>query len=387
MSEVAIKTERPRTAAEVLALVAAANADGRTLEVVGGGTKRSVGRVAGADAILSLSRMDKVVDYAPEELVLTAQAGVKLSVLEALTAAEGQMLPFEPPHLTGLLGSRGEPTLGGVLAANLSGPRRIRAGAARDHFLGFEAVTGRGEAVKAGGKVVKNVTGYDLPKLMAGSWGTLAVLTEVTIKVLPAARTQVTLLLFGLDDQRACEAFTLAMNAPLELSGAAHLPEATAARRPLKAQMAVTAFRLEGFEASVAARVDRLVGLLKAFGRPEMLDALHSRDFWVQVREVETFHGESRPLWRISVPPASGRQVGESLGGHVLYDWAGGLLWLVSEEEPSTIRAAAKAAGGHATCYRGHTAFEPVSSPLATLTNRVKAAFDPKGVLNPGRMG
>ncbi len=388
MREVAVKTEKPTTAAGVLDLIADAGASGRRLEILGGGTKRAIGRVEGADAVLSLARLDKVIDYAPEELVLTAQAGVKLSVLEALVAAEGQMLPFEPPHLTGLLSSKGEPTLGGVLAANLSGPRRIRAGAARDHFLGFQAVTGRGEVVKAGGKVVKNVTGYDLSKLMAGSWGTLAVLTEVTIKVLPAGRTELTLLIFGLDDRRACEVMSLAMNAPVELSGAAHLPARTAARTPLKGQMAVTALRLEGFAASVAARVEVLLAALKPFGRADQLDAPHSREFWVQIREAEAFHGDKRPLWRISVPPASGWRVAETLTGEALYDWAGGLVWLLSDDAPASVRAAVRALGGHATCYRGNRpAFEPLAGPLAALTGRVKAAFDPKGVLNPGRMG
>lgn len=388
MNEVAVKTEKPTSAAGVLDVIADAGASGRRLEIIGGGTKRSIGRVEGADAVLSLARLDKVIDYAPEELVLTAQAGAKLSVLEALVAAEGQILPFEPPHLTGLLRSKGEPTLGGLLAANLSGPRRIRAGAARDHFLGFEAVTGRGEAVKAGGKVVKNVTGYDLSKLMAGSWGTLAVLTEVTIKVLPVGRTELTLMIFGLDDRRACEVMSLAMNAPVELSGAAHLPQRTAARAPLKGQMAVTALRLEGFAASVAARVEALLAALKGFGRAEQLDAAHSREFWVQIREAEAFHGDRRPLWRISVPPASGWRVAETLAGEALYDWAGGLVWLLSDDAPASVRAAVRALGGHATCYRGDApAFEPLTGPLAALTGRVKAAFDPKGVLNPGRMG
>ena len=388
MNEVAVKTEKPTSAAGVLDVIADAGASGRRLEIIGGGTKRSIGRVEGADAVLSLARLDKVIDYAPEELVLTAQAGAKLSVLEALVAAEGQILPFEPPHLTGLLRSKGEPTLGGLLAANLSGPRRIRAGAARDHFLGFEAVTGRGEAVKAGGKVVKNVTGYDLSKLMAGSWGTLAVLTEVTIKVLPVGRTELTLMIFGLDDRRACEVMSLAMNAPVELSGAAHLPQRTAARAPLKGQMAVTALRLEGFAASVAARVEALLAALKGFGRAEQLDAAHSREFWVQIREAEAFHGDRRPLWRISVPPASGWRVAETLVGEALYDWAGGLVWLLSDDAPASVRAAVRALGGHATCYRGDApAFEPLTGPLAALTGRVKAAFDPKGVLNPGRMG
>jgi len=388
MREAAAQTLSPKTAAEVVEIVAEAGEARRTLEVAGGGTKRAIGGGAPTDAVLSLAGLGKVIDYAPEELVLTAQPGVKLSALEKLVAAKGQVLPFEPPHLAKLLGVKGQPTLGGALAANLSGPRRIRAGAARDHFLGLQAVTGRGELVRAGGRVVKNVTGYDLCKLVAGSWGTLAVLTEVTIKVLPAPRTELSLLYFGLDDGRAGEAMTLALNAPVEVSAAAHLPEATAQRAPLKAEMAVTALRLEGFEASVAARAEHLALALKGFGRVEQLDAAHSREFWAQVREVEAFQKDTRPLWRVSVPPAVGWRVAEAVAGEALYDWGGGLVWLLTEAEPAAVRAAAQGLGGHAALYRGDgPAFAPLGGPLAALTARVKAAFDPKGVLNPGRLG
>ena len=391
MLDLAAKTETPKTAAEAVELVADAGAAGHTLEIVGAGTKRGIGAVS-ADGVLSLAGLSKVIDYAPEELVLTAQAGVTLAELEKLVAAKGQMLPFEPPHLTRLLGTKGQPTLGGALAANLSGPRRIRAGAARDHFLGLEAITGRGELVKAGGRVVKNVTGYDLCKLVAGSWGTLAVLTEVTIKVLPAARTERTLLFFGLDEHRANAAMIQAMNAPVEVSGAAHLPAATAARAPLKGEMAVTALRLEGFEASVGARTEHLAAALKDFGRADQLDATHSHAFWLQVREVEAFHKDPRPLWRLSLPPAAGWRIGKALGGEtvaadLLYDWGCGLVWLVCEADAAEVRRAARSLGGHATLYRGEgPAFEPLDGPLAALTARVKAAFDPKGVLTPGRM-
>ncbi|MBS0361463.1 MAG: FAD-binding protein, partial [Proteobacteria bacterium] len=341
-----------------------------------------------ADAVVSLAALDKVIDYAPEELVLTAQPGVTLAALEKLVATHGQMLPFEPPHLTRLLGAKGRPTLGGALAANLSGPRRLRAGAARDHFLGLGAVTGRGEVVKAGGKVVKNVTGYDLPKLVAGSWGSLAVMTEVTIKVLPAARTEATLLLFGLGEARAGEALGLALNAPVDASGAAHLPEPVAARAPLKGSMAVTAVRLEGFAASVAARADHLAATLKPFGRIEMLDAGHSRDFWRQIREVEAFARAQQPLWRVSLSPAAGWRLADAVAGEALYDWGGGLVWLLSDAAPAEVHAAARALGGHATLFRGDgPSTAPLDPALAALSARVKAAFDPRGVLNPGRMG
>lgn len=376
----------PADAEEAQVCIAEAGASGRRIEIIGGGSKRAVGRVAGADIVLSTAGLDRVIDYAPDELVLTCGPGAKLADLERLVAEAGQMLPFEPPSLTGLLGVAGEPTLGGVLSANLSGPRRVRAGAARDHLLGFEAVSGRGEIFKAGGKVVKNVTGYDLMKLMAGGWGTLALLTEVTIKTLPVARTEATLLLFGLTDARAVEAMALGMNGPFEVSAAAHLPSFAARARPLAADMPVTAIRLEGFEGSVAARFDALAAALPGFGRVERLDADHSRAFWRQVREVEAFHGDPRPLWRLSLPPADGRRLAASLPGDVLYDWAGGLVWLLSDAPAAQVRAAVRGLGGHGLCLRGHDAFGRVEGPLAALQARVKAAFDPLGVLNPGRM-
>lgn len=388
MLDAPARIETPTTPEEVLEMVADCAARARPIEVMGAGTKRGVGKVDGAVLALSTAGLDAVVDYAPEELVLTARPGATLADLERLVASENQMLPFEPPRLDRLLGARDGPTLGGVLAANLSGPRRVRAGAARDHLLGFSAVSGRGEVFKAGGKVVKNVTGYDLSKLMAGSWGTLAVMTEVTIKVLPRPKTETTLLIFGLDDRRAVQAMARALNAPAEISGAAHMPAAVAARPPLSAEMPVTAVRIEGFEASVAARLDLLADLLREFGRTDRLDGEHSREFWGQVREVEVFEDDPRPLWRVSVPPSAGWRVAEG-AAEVLYDWGGGLVWALGEDA-AAVRRAARNAGGHATLYRGAVdgpAFEPLEPPLAALSRRVKAAFDPQGILNPGRMG
>lgn len=386
MLDEAIKVLQPSSPEEVCAIVAEAGAAARHVEVMGGGTKRGLGGMDPVDAVLSTARLDRIVDYSPEELTLTAQAGVRIADLERLVAAKGQMLAFEPPRWTRLLSARGEPTLGGILAANLSGPRRIRAGAARDHFLGFEAVSGRGEAFKAGGRVVKNVTGYDLMKLMAGSWGTLAVLTEVTIKVMPAPRAEATLLLFGLADVRASEAMTAALNGPFEVSAAAHLPSFAARARPLKAEMPVTALRLEGFDTSVAARAEALYGALKGFGRIDELSGAHSAEFWGQIREVEAFAGDPRPLWRLSLPPASGWKGPHGLPGDALYDWGGGLAWLLTEEPAAKVRAVAAGLGGHALRLRGGEAFGPREGALGALQARVKAAFDPLGVLNPGRM-
>jgi glycolate oxidase FAD binding subunit len=239
---------------------------------------------------------------------------------------------------------------------------------------------------KAGGKVVKNVTGYDLMKLMAGSWGTLAVFTELTVKVLPAPRTELTLLLFGLADVRASEAMRIALNGPYDVSGAAHLPPFAARSRPLKAEMAVTALRLDGFEASVEARAQALVAALHGFGRIDELDEAHSREFWAQVREVEAFAGDPRPLWRLSLPPAQGWKGPHALPGDALYDWGGGLSWLLTDEPAGKVRGVVQELGGHALCLRGGEAFGPREGGLGALQGRVKAAFDPLGVLNPGRM-
>jgi glycolate oxidase FAD binding subunit len=381
-----VRPLKPATPEEVQAIVAEAGAHARHIEVVGAGTKRTIGAMDPIDVVLSTQRLDRIVDYSPDELVLTAQPGVRIADLEKICASRGQMLAFEPPRWTRLLGARGEPTLGGVIGANLSGPRRIRAGAARDHLLGFEGVSGRGEVFKAGGKVVKNVTGYDLMKLMAGSWGTLAIFTELTIKVLPAPRAELTLLLFGLADVRAAEAMQAALNGPFEVSGAAHLPTFAARSRPLKAEMPVTALRLEGFEASVEARAQALVAALSGFGRIDELEGEHSRDFWVQVREAEAFAGDPRPLWRLSLPPAQGWKGPHALPGDALYDWGGGLAWLLTEEPAEKVRRVARDLGGHALCLRGAEAFGPREGALGELQGRVKAAFDPLGVLNPGRM-
>jgi len=381
-----VRPLKPATPDEVQAAVAEAGASARHIEVIGAGTKRSIGSMDHVDVVLSTQRLDRIVDYSPDELVLTAQPGVRIADLEKICASRGQMLAFEPPRWTRLLASRGEPTLGGVVAANLSGPRRIRAGAARDHVLGFSAVSGRGEVFKAGGKVVKNVTGYDLMKLMTGSWGTLSIFTELTIKVLPAPRTELTLLLFGLADVRATEAMRTALNGPFEVSGAAHLPTYAARSRPLKAEMPVTALRLEGFEASVEARAQALVAALQSFGRIDELEGQHSRDFWVQIREAEAFAGDPRPLWRLSLPPAQGWKGPHALPGDALYDWGGGLAWLLTDEPAAKVRATVRSLGGHALCLRGAEAFGPREGPLGALQERVKAAFDPLGVLNPGRM-
>jgi glycolate oxidase FAD binding subunit len=390
---------RPRDGNDVEAAVNWALAERKTFEVVGHGSKRAVGRAAQWDLSLDLSGLSGVTLYEPEELVLSARVGTPLAEVQALLAANNQELAFEPMDYGPLLGTTGGGTIGGALATNLSGPRRIKAGAARDHFLGFTAVSGRGETFKSGGRVVKNVTGYDLCKVLAGSWGTLAVMADVTIKVLPRAETEGTLLVLGLDDAAAAKAMSAAMGSSNDVSGAAHLPAAIAARvTEAGAGRAVTALRLEGVGPSVAHRLQGLQTLLKRFGALATLDAAASRAFWGAVRDVTPFAADDRVVWRISTAPARGPEVAAALdGAELFYDWAGGLIWAAlpasDDAGAALVRGATAAFGGHATLIRAPAAlraavpvFEPQDAGVAALTRRIKESFDPQGVLNPGRM-
>src|SRR5215470_4559041 len=296
---------RPRDPKQVEEAISWALAQGKTLELVGHGSKRAIGRAAQWDATLDLSALSGVTLYEPEELVLSAKAGTALHEIEALVAEKRQELAFEPMDYGPLLGGDAEAaTIGGVIAANSSGPRRIKSGAARDHFLGFSAISGHGETFKSGGRVVKNVTGYDLCKLMAGSWGTLAAMTDVTVKVLPRAETEQTLIAFGLDDRTAVKAMAAALGSPADVSGAAHIPAGVAPQvaGAAAAGRAVTALRLEGVGPSIAARRLGLEALLKSYGELIAVSELASRALWQAVRDVTPFEapgsGPAAPLWR-----------------------------------------------------------------------------------------
>jgi glycolate oxidase FAD binding subunit len=397
---------KPRDAKEVEDAVRWALDGEKSLEIIGHGSKRAIGRPNQTDLTLDLSDLAGVTLYEPEELVLSARAGTPIAEVEALVASKGQQLAFEPMDYGPILGRPAHAgTIGGVLAANLSGPRRIKAGAARDHFLGFQAVSGRGEAFKSGGRVVKNVTGYDLCKLMAGSWGTLAVMTEVTIKTLPKAETEETLLVLGLTDAAAIAAMTAAMGSACEVSGAAHLPPTVALRIAGSIhRTAITAFRLEGVAPSVVHRKLMLELLLRRFGELDLMGEGESQAFWRSVRDVLPFAATGtveRPLWRISTAPAKGAEVAAAIaraaGAQVLYDWAGGLIWIellpAADAGAAMVRPVVAAAGGHATLIRAPApvratvdVFTPQDAALAALTKRVKESFDPKGVFNSGRM-
>jgi glycolate oxidase FAD binding subunit len=389
--------------------VCASLARGEPMEIVAGGTRRAYGRPLSA-SLLDLSSLSGVSVYQPEELVLTAAPGTPIRTIEQLLGSERQLLGFEPPDFGPLWGApAGAGTLGGALAFGLGGPRRPSAGAPRDHFLGLKAVNGFGKAFAAGGRVVKNVTGYDVPKLIAGSLGTLAVLTEVTIKVSPAPPQTLTLLLIGLNDGRALEAMTQALNSPAQVSGAAHLPQGLApafSAEVSRAGGAVTALRLEGVEPSVRARADHLTGLLGGLFPGLEIAETSGAGLWSSIRDVSPFVADSsHPLWRISTPPSEAlaivRAIATQLDCRYFFDWGGGLLWLEcqggGEDAGAAIVRGAVAAGSaghaHATLFRGPAMireriapFQPLAPGLAALTGRVKDQFDPQHLFNPGRM-
>jgi glycolate oxidase FAD binding subunit len=329
----------------------------------------------------------------------------------SLIDSKNQQFAFEPIDTSKLLGTPNIGTIGGMIGAGLAGPRRIKAGGARDHLLGAHAVSGFGDSFKAGGRVVKNVTGYDLCKLLAGSWGTLAVMTEVTLKVMPRAESERTLVLRGLDDVTANRAMTAALGSPFDVSAAAHVPNSAfgAGQGALadlgSPQQAVTLLRLEGITASAVHRAAALAKVLAPFGTAEILQDLASGAIWSSVRDVEPFAAGGAlgawPVWRIVCPPATGGGLGQALardtGGDVIYDWGGGLIWAALPPKPDAqaalLRARVNAVGGHATLIRASEqirrnvdVFHPQTSGLADLSERVRHSFDPKNILNRGRM-
>ena len=367
----------PRDEADLAEAVRGANGP---LRILGGGT-RPVGRPVAGSA-LSTAGLRGVTLYEPGALTLVVKAGTPLAEVERLLAAEGQRLPFEPMDHRDLLGSSGRPTIGGVVAANVSGPRRVQAGACRDFLIGVRFVDGHGAVVKNGGRVMKNVTGYDLARLMAGSFGTLGVLTEVAFRLLPGPAASATLEIEGLDDAMAVQAMTAALTSPYEVTGAAHLPGQG------------TYLRLEGFEAQIAYRAARLAERLASFGPVSVgRDVAASAAQWAAIRDVAAFHGRSGDVWRVSVKPSDGPEVAARAGAEaVQYDWGGGLVWLLMPEG-TDLRQRLQGLRGHATLMRASPAtraripaFHPEPAPVAAVSARLRAQFDPRGLFNPGLM-
>ncbi|MCP3413239.1 FAD-binding protein [Bradyrhizobium brasilense] len=404
-------TLKVRDAKDVEEVVRAAVASEQPLEVIGHGSKRAIGHPMATNALLDVSALNAVTSYEPNELIITVQAGAPLADVQSLIDAKNQQFAFEPMDTSVLLGTAGAGTIGGMIGAGLAGPRRIKAGGIRDHLLGAHAVSGFGDSFKTGGRVVKNVTGYDLCKLLTGSWGTLAVMTEVTLKVMPKPEAERTLLLRGLDDVTANKAMTAALGSPFDVSGAAHLPGSAlrtggGALAGLAASgHPVTLVRLEGISASAAHRAASLSQTLSSYGTVDSLADDASAAIWSALRDVVPFAANGAlaawPVWRIVCPPASGGALGQALsratGGDVIYDWGGGLIWAAlppgADAQAALVRGQVEAIGGHATLIRAAEdvrravdVFQPQAAGLAALGERVRASFDPRSVLNRGRM-
>lgn len=369
----------PKTESELSGLVAAATSP---LSIRGGGTR---GAQTAGDP-LSLSGLSGISLYEPGALTLVAAAGTPLHEIDTALAAENQRLAFEPMDHRGLLGHSGAPTIGGVVAANVSGPRRVQTGACRDHLLGVRFVDGAGTVIKNGGRVMKNVTGYDLVKLMAGSWGTLGVLTEVSLKVLPRAETQATVLLRGGDATQAVQAMSAALGSPFEVTGAAFDPGAEGGP--------ATLIRIEGFTDSVAYRAERLETLLSRFGPIEHSGTADESDrLWSDIRDVRRFADRTGDVWRVSVRPSEAPALIARLAASgVLLDWGGGLIWALTPQG-TNLRARLGAFSGHATLVRAQPQdrtrlgmFHPQDPALEQISAGLRARFDPRGLFNPGLM-
>ena len=389
----------PPDEAGVAAAVAAAARDRTPLAIEGNGSKRGMLRPVQAERTLSTRNLSGITLYRPQELILAARAGTPLQEVEAMLAEHGQHLIAEPPYLHHLFGPDSPPpTIGGVVAANLSGPRRIAAGAMRDHLLGVRAVNGQGEVFRSGGRVLKNVTGLDLCKLLAGSHGTLGVLTEVTLKVLPRPEATATVTLRVPDHATGVAVLSAGLASPYGVTGAALRDEGS--------QGLLACLRLEDFADFLPARCDKLRAALVAFGPAEVLDHPSSIHLWTAIRSLgdldldEDVRDQGLAVWRLSVRPGAAPGVIAALqrafDAAPQLDWGGGLVWVAgpaTEAAHAAVVAAAREAGGTFTLFRAPDALRaavavipPEVPALAAITRRVKAVMDPAGVLNPGRM-
>ena len=398
--------ERPTTERELVELVTEAANTRWLLEVAGSGSKRRAGRPMDVSGVVTTRNMRGITLSEPSEQVISARAGTLLTALDVELAKHNQMLACEPIDLGPVLGEPlGQTTVGGMVATNMSGSRRIQRGAVRDQLLGVRCVNGRGELFKWGGRVMKNVTGYDLCRTLAGSWGTLGIFTELTLRAIPKPQETRTLLLLGQPDSIAIEILCQAMATPYEVTGTFHL-QASLARHLRFAGLAdmgttVTALRVENFSSSVAYRCEQLKSLFTPFGELIELNNVDSLVFWEEIRQLSFLQGSTDPVWRVQTAPRMGPRLVESVSRHrqcrAAFDWSGGLVWLEVPDSGDAgaddIRRAVATLGGHATLIRAEPAirrtvevFPPLEAAVQRLSNGIKQSFDPIGILNPGRL-
>ena len=382
----------PKNEEEIAEIVRQYARDKKQLRIVGGGTRQGLGHAVGGQ-IISSQKLNGITLYEPASLTMVIKAGTPLKIIEKTLAKHGQHLPFEPADYRALLGSRGDPTIGGLVACAISGPRRIQAGALRDSLIGVRFINGEGDIIKSGGRVLKNVTGYDLVKLLAGSYGTLGIMSELSFKLLPAPQRVANIEINNLDDAKAFEAMSVALGSPYDVSGAAHF----------KTKMgATTMIRLEGFNPSVLYRSEKLNQLLDAFGESNIVtDQSKVKSKWSDIRDVTSFGDKRGAVWRLSLKPSDSPFVVAAISQgrelETIYDWGGGLVWLLMPAEQDSgekaIREAVDKFGGHATLIRQvakekvDNIFQPQSPAVQHLSRALRMKFDPHAILNHGRMG
>lgn len=386
-------TEMPESEQDIAAVVKDAQAAKTPIEIVGGGTRNGLGHSVLVDTVLSTQNHSGISLYEPDALTLVAKAGTRLEDIEKLLGDNGQRLPFEPMHHKALFGTEGHSTIGGVVACNISGPRRIQAGACRDSLIGVRFVNGNGGVIKNGGRVMKNVTGLDLVKLLCGSHGTLGVLTEVSFKVLPIAERQATLAITGLSVTDAVSVLSRTLSSPFDITGAAHLPGHDSG--PL------TIIRVEGFHNQVDYRLSGLKNEVAANSSSTIIEGNKHEALWQNICDVEPFKGHENPVWRVSTTPGNAPAIHDAISkqcdAEFVFDWGGGLIWIslasTDPVEVGYVRNIVEGISGHATLIRAPESmkntipvFQPQSKPVAQLSNAIRQKFDPGGILNPGRM-
>lgn len=381
------ETLTPNTADELAQTVAQAAADKTPLRIIGGGSRLGLGEAVAAATHLSTEKLTGITEYKPDALSLVVKAGTPLAEIEQTLLAQSQRLAFEPADYRKLLGTQqSKPTIGGVVACNISGPRRVAVGACRDFLLGVKFVNGKGELIKNGGKVMKNVTGYDLVKLLCGSYGSLGVLTELSFKTAPIPEFETTLVFENLPGYEAVDLFSRLLGQPLDITGAVHQTAHASSDGIAKSYI-----RIEGFEAAVHRRVERIRTLtIKKF---ETLSYIASTNLWQSLRDIEFAVGRNWPLWKIMIKPSEGPALVEVLqniaGGNAQFDWGGACVWYSPEGclEWPVLRKLTEKLGGQAmrvTGAKAAPAFHPQSGAVADMSERIRAKFDPDNILNPG---
>ena len=405
-------TEYPHTEKEVSNFIKKFYKSSLPIELIGSGSKRKIGKPLHCSKTLSLSKLSGIIKYLPEELYIKVKACTSIKEIEDELKKNKQQLAFEPIDFGNFLNGKSDfGTAAGQVSCNISGPRRFKVGSVRDHVLGFRGVNGKGEIIKSGGTVVKNVTGYDLSKLICGSYGTLVALTEITFKVLPAPEESKTLIIHGQKVESAIDFLDKAISSSNDVSGAIFLPgeskitgcmmdiEKTFKLNDLKYKSSFTAIRIEGSKNSVDQRIQNLVKELKVINfKISILEVYQSEIFWNKVKSLEFLSSSKNSILRIAIPPSECVKLVYQFSNRYKYylDWGGALIWVeayeLSEEMFDSIRKKVVKLGGYVTMIK-NSDYLPyvedvftISRDRFNISQNIKKSFDPKRILNPGKM-